>query len=132
MKEPNWLKAHPMRSAAIHPCRPHTWEAWTKMSLLEVEKINSYYGDSHILFDVSMRLTRVSAFLPEMIQAIQSRRATGVMSVHVAFAAGLAASALRRYAGILGSGSFTTGATSSATASPASADRKSTRLNSSH
>ncbi|MYN14729.1 ATP-binding cassette domain-containing protein [Pusillimonas sp. TS35] len=26
------------------------------MSLLEVEKINSYYGDSHILFDVSMRV----------------------------------------------------------------------------
>jgi len=26
------------------------------MSFLEVDKINSYYGDSHILFDVSMRL----------------------------------------------------------------------------
>ncbi|HEX7007067.1 MAG TPA: ABC transporter ATP-binding protein [Alphaproteobacteria bacterium] len=26
------------------------------MSLLEVERINSYYGDSHILFDVSMRV----------------------------------------------------------------------------
>jgi branched-chain amino acid transport system ATP-binding protein len=26
------------------------------MSLLEVDKINSYYGDSHIVFDVSMRL----------------------------------------------------------------------------
>jgi branched-chain amino acid transport system ATP-binding protein len=26
------------------------------MSLLEVDAINSYYGDSHILFDVSMRL----------------------------------------------------------------------------
>lgn len=26
------------------------------MSLLEVDKINSYYGDSHILFDVSMHL----------------------------------------------------------------------------
>ncbi|SHG87815.1 ABC transporter ATP-binding protein [Pollutimonas bauzanensis] len=26
------------------------------MSLLEVDKINSYYGDSHILFDVSMRV----------------------------------------------------------------------------
>src|SRR3546814_16368564 len=45
---------------------------------------------------VSMRLTRVSAFLPEMIQAIQSRRATGVMSVHVAFAARVAAGAFRR------------------------------------
>jgi branched-chain amino acid transport system ATP-binding protein len=26
------------------------------MSLLQVEKINSYYGDSHILFDVSLRV----------------------------------------------------------------------------
>lgn len=26
------------------------------MSLLEIEKINSYYGDSHILFDVSMNV----------------------------------------------------------------------------
>jgi branched-chain amino acid transport system ATP-binding protein len=26
------------------------------MSLLEVERINSYYGDSHILFDVSLRV----------------------------------------------------------------------------
>jgi branched-chain amino acid transport system ATP-binding protein len=28
------------------------------MSLLEVERINSYYGDSHILFDVSLRVER--------------------------------------------------------------------------
>jgi branched-chain amino acid transport system ATP-binding protein len=26
------------------------------MSLLEVEGINSFYGDSHILFDVSLRV----------------------------------------------------------------------------
>jgi branched-chain amino acid transport system ATP-binding protein len=26
------------------------------MSLLEVEAINSFYGDSHILFDVSLRV----------------------------------------------------------------------------
>src|ERR1700748_241038 len=26
------------------------------MSFLEVDKINAYYGDSHILFDVSLRL----------------------------------------------------------------------------
>ncbi|QIG95848.1 ABC transporter ATP-binding protein [Bradyrhizobium sp. 6(2017)] len=28
------------------------------MSLLEVNRLNSYYGDSHILFDVSMRVER--------------------------------------------------------------------------
>ncbi len=27
-------------------------------TLLEVERINSYYGDSHILFDVSLRVDR--------------------------------------------------------------------------
>ncbi len=28
------------------------------MSLLEVTGLNSYYGDSHILFDVTMRVER--------------------------------------------------------------------------
>ena len=42
---------------------------------------------------VTMRLPRVSAFLPEVIQWIQSRRATGVMSAHVAWASALDASA---------------------------------------
>ena len=28
------------------------------MALLEVERVNSYYGDSHILFDVSLRVER--------------------------------------------------------------------------
>ncbi len=28
------------------------------MSLLEIDKINSYYGDSHILFDVSLKLDK--------------------------------------------------------------------------
>ncbi len=28
------------------------------MSLLEVDGLNSYYGDSHILFDVSLRVER--------------------------------------------------------------------------
>ena len=27
-------------------------------ALLEVERINSYYGDSHILFDVSLRVEK--------------------------------------------------------------------------
>ena len=27
-------------------------------ALLEVERINSYYGDSHILFDVSLRVDK--------------------------------------------------------------------------
>src|SRR5690606_15627895 len=41
---------------------------------------------------VAIRLTRVSAFLPEVIQWIQSRRATAVMACQVARAAGSAAS----------------------------------------
>ena len=28
------------------------------MSLLEVNRLNTYYGDSHILFDVSLRVER--------------------------------------------------------------------------
>ena len=28
------------------------------MSLLEVQGLNSYYGDSHILFDVALRVER--------------------------------------------------------------------------
>src|SRR5690606_25981668 len=43
--------------------------------------------DASLSQAVSMRFTRVSAFLPEVIQAIQSRRATGVMSAQVDFAA---------------------------------------------
>src|SRR5690606_6015737 len=67
----------------------------------------------------AMRFTRVSAFLPDVIHWIQSRRARGVMSSQVAFAAGFAASALRRSGGTVGSGSTATGATPSATVSPA-------------
>lgn len=47
---------------------------------------------------VAMRLARVSAFLPDVTQWIQSRRATGVMSFHVANAAG----GVKRAAGIKG------------------------------
>ncbi len=39
-------------------CRPPTWEGCTRMSLLEIERINSFYGDSHILFDVSLEVGR--------------------------------------------------------------------------
>ena len=31
---------------------------WQRMSLLEVNGLNSYYGDSHILFDVALRVER--------------------------------------------------------------------------
>ena len=31
------------------------------MSYLEVDRINSFYGDSHILFDVTMRVEKPSA-----------------------------------------------------------------------
>src|SRR5690606_12936978 len=55
MKAANWPKARRTKSAGIRRSRLPTSEGWT-MSLLEVDKINSYYGDSHILFDVSMRV----------------------------------------------------------------------------
>src|SRR5690606_10425767 len=79
---------------------------------------------------VAMRLTRVSAFLPELIQWIQSRRATAVMSSQVARAAGLPDSALRRSAGSSGSGSRATGVSTSGTVSPAAAPAASRRARS--
>jgi branched-chain amino acid transport system ATP-binding protein len=39
-------------------CRPPIWEGCTRMSLLEIERINTFYGDSHILFDVSLEVGR--------------------------------------------------------------------------
>ena len=66
------------------------------------------------------RLPRVSAFLPEVIHATQSRRATVVVASQVAFAAGFALSASRRSAGTAGSICLSSGAISTATVSPAS------------
>ena len=66
-----------------------------------------------------IRFTRVSAFLPEVIQWIQSRRAMVVTSFQVAIAAAFAASASPRSAGTFGSGSFAIGAISSGTSPPA-------------
>src|SRR5579883_3656443 len=48
--------ARPNRSRPATRCKAPIWEGCARMSLLEVEKINSYYGDSHILFDVSLEV----------------------------------------------------------------------------
>src|SRR3546814_3225855 len=50
MKAANWRKALRMKSGRVRQSRKRISEGWTSMSLLEVNKINSYYGDSHILF----------------------------------------------------------------------------------
>src|SRR3989344_3850860 len=47
-----------------------------------------------------IRISLVSAFLPEMTQQIHSFRASGVMSSHTAFAAGAEVSAFRKSSGI--------------------------------
>jgi branched-chain amino acid transport system ATP-binding protein len=39
-------------------CRPPILGGCTRMSLLEVERINTFYGDSHILFDVTLEIER--------------------------------------------------------------------------
>src|SRR6185312_792466 len=54
-KAASWPRAVRTRSAAIRMSRRPIWGGWT-MSLLEIDRINSFYGDSHILFDVSMRV----------------------------------------------------------------------------
>src|SRR3546814_6927688 len=56
MKDADWRQARRTRFGSIRPCRQHISEGWTRISLLEVENISSYDGDSHILFDVSMRV----------------------------------------------------------------------------
>ena len=55
----SWPRARPTRSRPIPRCRkPISAECCDDMSLLEVDGLNSYYGDSHILFDVSLRVER--------------------------------------------------------------------------
>lgn len=48
----------------------------------------------------SIRISRVSAFLPAVTQQIHSLRASGVMSSHTSSAAGVASNALRQSAGM--------------------------------
>jgi len=70
---------------------------------------------------LSIRRARVSARLAEVIQWIQSLRPVVVMSDHNARAFGAAASAFRRSAGTLASGSSPADMISSVTTSPTSA-----------
>jgi hypothetical protein len=69
----------------------------------------------------SIRIVRVPAFLVDPIQRIQSQRATGVMSVQTLRASGSDASALRKSAGILGSGHSAIGSIAMDTRSPTAA-----------
>ena len=69
----------------------------------------------------SIRLLRVSGCLAELNQRIQSRRAMGVIFVHIACASGAAARAWRRSIGTLSSGSSPVRVISTVTVSPASA-----------
>ena len=49
---PDEIKANPRRAGSL------SRRSAGAMSLLEVDGLNSYYGDSHILFDVSLRVER--------------------------------------------------------------------------
>jgi hypothetical protein len=69
----------------------------------------------------SIRIARVSRFLVEPIQRIQSQRATGVMSIHNLRASGSDANASAKSAGTLGSGQSAIGSTATDTESPTSA-----------
>jgi len=69
----------------------------------------------------SIRIARVSWFLVEPIQRIQSQRATGVMSIHNLRASGSDANASAKSAGTLGSGQSAIGSTATDTESPTSA-----------
>ena len=69
----------------------------------------------------SIRIVRVSRFLVEPIQRIQSQCATGVMSIHNLRACGSDASASAKSAGTLGSGHSAIGSSATDTESPTSA-----------
>src|SRR6185295_4167924 len=69
----------------------------------------------------SIRIARVSRFLVEPIQRIQSQRATGVMSIHNLRACGSDASASAKSTGTLGSGQSAIGSSVTDTESPTSA-----------
>src|SRR5579872_6172931 len=55
-RAPCWPKARRTRSSATRQYRTPIWEGCASMSLLELDAVNTFYGDSHILFDVSMRV----------------------------------------------------------------------------
>jgi hypothetical protein len=69
----------------------------------------------------SIRIARVSGFLVEPIQRIQSQRATGVMSIHNLYTCRSDANASARSAGNFGSGHSAIGASATDTESPTSA-----------
>ena len=46
------------KSRATRPCGKHIWGRPGIMSLLQVSGLNSYYGDFHILFDISLRVEK--------------------------------------------------------------------------
>ena len=69
----------------------------------------------------SIRIARVSGFLVEPIQRIQSQRATGVMSIHNLYTCRSDANASARSAGTFGSGHSAIGASATDTESPTSA-----------
>jgi hypothetical protein len=66
----------------------------------------------------STRIVRVSPFLVEPIQRIQSQRATGVMSIHNPRTCGSDASASAKSAGTSGSGQSAIGSSATDTESP--------------
>jgi len=66
----------------------------------------------------SNRIARVSRFLVEPIQRIQSQRARGVMSNHILRACGSDASALANPSGTFGSGHSAIGSSATDTESP--------------
>src|ERR1700730_11077767 len=69
----------------------------------------------------SIRRLRVSDCLVERIQRIQSQRAIGVISIQRVYACGVAARAVFKSSGTLGSGHSLTGSIASVTVSPVSA-----------
>jgi hypothetical protein len=100
---------------------PHDFAFFFISHFIPGKQHNRRFPEASMSHAFSIRRLRVSGCLAELIEKIQSRRASGVMSSHPAFASGAAARALRRSIGTLISGSSPARVISTVTAPAASA-----------
>ncbi len=100
---------------------PHDFSSFFIIHFTPGKQHNRRFPQTSMSHAFSIRRLRVSGCLAVVIEKIQSRRASGVMSSHPARANGAAARALRRSIGTLISGSSPARVISTVTVSTASA-----------
>ena len=100
---------------------PHDFAFFSISHFIPGKQHNRRFPEASMSQAFSIRRRRVSGCLAVLIEKIQSRRASGVISAHDACASGAAARASRRSIGTLISGSSPVRVISTATDSPAPA-----------